>query len=127
MPERGEILWRCPPPTDAAMGLEAAAARVMARIGIWVHSSGDAIEYKIGITAGPKFRWDQPDWGYGVEGYRFMDVLHTGSAKFVKRLEARLTDELMGVDWRCRNRARGAAACPIAPRNASIYMWWCGS
>jgi len=105
------------------MGLEAAAARVMARIGIWVHSSGDAIEYKIGITAGPKFRWDQPDWGYGVEGYRFMDVLHTGSAKFVKRLEARLTDELMGVDWRCRNRVRGGGGVSdSSPQRYYLYV-----
>jgi hypothetical protein len=115
LPGHNSVCWQL----KKEQSFEEAVAYVLERIGVWVWSSGDTLEYKVGITWRPEHRWRNERYGYMHEDFRFMEVLVAVTAEGARRLERRMTDILMDTDWRCSNRAPGGGG--VSSADTSLY------
>ena len=122
MPADGAIIYNIQTP---GIGQDVHANCVKAHIAKWVHSSGDSLTYTIGITHSPEHRFYNDDYGYAGRDFYFLEVLVGGSARGCRALERRLTDDLMGKDSRCMNRARGGGGISNdCSEHIYLYVAW---
>ena len=122
MPAYGSILYNIQTP---GIGQTVHADCVKTHIAKWVHSSGDALQYTIGITWRPRHRFYNEKYGYAGRHFSFLEVLVGGSARGCRALETRLIDDLMGNDPRCMNRARGGGGVSKDdPQHYYLYVAW---